>query len=244
MMRYCKEEIFQILTDFYNFQATFDIKVDEEFEFTYQTSLNEWIVVCDLTGPKQLSRYYHGLFHLKRDVQELESMFLNNEKTKIGDLCEYLANHCERAKISSIVLFKQACMSAGIFRALISELNLKGMRTDNIKPSSKIIPFFKKGGGELLEVVSKMAPGTLTNFEYEDNKTTTTGAQITLIGVLFVVLMTIFWKFSWWLLIPVILGIIISKIGGWMKPKRFSVGYNTFRDLVSAIENNLPTELA
>lgn len=238
-MKYTKEDIFQTLIDSYNFQIEFDVAVDKGFEFSFLTSIEEWVDACDLVGPKQLTKYYYELFELSSNYEELESIFLNGKYNNLGDLCQYLADNAIRKEIKPMVLFGRSCKSAAIFKTLKSELVKRGVDADFLKPSSEILPFFSKHGGILLDVVCKIAPGSLTNFEYEDNRATSVGILIILTSFFLMIPISIFWAFHWAFFTPMIVGYLLIIIGRNMKPKRYSVGFNTFRELIYEMESNL-----
>lgn len=241
-MKYSKEDIFQILIDLYNFQTAFDIEVDEGFELSFLTSIEEWVEACDLVGPKKLTKHYYQLFELTSNYAELEYIFLNGKDYNLEDLCQYLADNAIRKEIKPIVLFGRSCKSAAVFKTLKSELVKRGVNADFLKPSSEILPFFSRHGGILLDVVNKIAPGSLTNFEYENNRPTSVGMSIVLISLFLMIPVSIFWTFHWTFFTPIIVGFLLVIIGGNMKPKKYSVGFNTFRELIHEMENNLESK--
>lgn len=238
-MNYSKEEIFQILIDFYNFQVAFDPEVDKEIDFYFNTSINEWISICDLVEPKKLAKYYFELFELKTDYFEFETIFLKGKSKNLGDLCEYLAIHSIKKEINPIILFGKSCKSAAIFKTLKSELLKKGINTNNLKPDTELLPFFRKYGGVLLGIVNKISPGSLTNFEYEENKQTSFGISLILITVFLMIPILYFWSFHWLYFIPIIIGLLLTIIGRNLKPKKYSVGFSTFRELIYDMERKL-----
>lgn len=238
-MKYTKKDIFQMLIDSYNFQAVFDPEVDKEIDVSCNTSIEEWISICDLVRPEKLAKFYYHSFELKSDYSKLEYILLNGDKYNLGDLCQYIADSAIKREINPIVLFGKKCKSAAIFKTLKLELNKRGINTDNLKPSSEILPFFLKYGGVLVDVVSRIAPGSLTNFEYEENRPTSVGTSLIILTLLLMVPTLIFWNFHWIFISPIVLGLILAIVGRNLEPKKCSVGFNSFRELIYEMERKL-----
>jgi len=50
--KYTPEEILQILNDFYNCQSVFDPEVEPCEILTFETTIADWIIICNLLEPK------------------------------------------------------------------------------------------------------------------------------------------------------------------------------------------------
>ncbi|MEO6149262.1 MAG: hypothetical protein ABIN95_02620 [Mucilaginibacter sp.] len=166
--KYSPEEILQLLNDFYNFQSVFDPEVDFEESLTFETTISEWMNICDLVGPKKLAKSYYDLFQLTTTVTDLENI-LSQSDNELKDFCNYLSKYAVKQCISPIMKMGQDCMTASIFKVLTINLQSRGVEIQNIRPSSKIVPLFQKHGIVLLEEVNKLVPGSLSKFEYRDN---------------------------------------------------------------------------
>lgn len=235
-MEYSQEEVFQQFLDFYHFQEVFDIEVDKGEKLVFSTTLEEYSIICDLVSPKKLSKYYYSLFNLQCDYLIFEELFINQKTTTLGELSEFIATNSIRIKIKPIKILGSVCETASIFKTIKSELSERGTDTSNLTPSSKIYPYFN---GSLVEIVNKIAPKTFTNFQFESNSISKLGENIFLISILFTFCYSIVFSFNLWLLLPFALGIITTYIGGKFPPKTFSVGYENFRELTYAIQQNL-----
>ena len=206
MERYTPQDILQILTDFYNCQSAFDPEVDTGHSLSFETAILDWRDICDLMDSKKLARYYYDTFNLTTPIAELETMLSYNQST-LNDFCNYIAANAVRQKVLPIKIMGINCMTAGIFKKLIGNLKQQGICTGGIRPSSEIIPLFNKHGGILLEEVSKLAPGSLTKFEYEENRITKWGLGLILTGIVFLFI-AIVRHFYWFFLLPFPVGII------------------------------------
>jgi hypothetical protein len=234
--RYSPDEILQILIDFYNFQSVFDPEVDPGETLTFETTISEWRGICDLVEPKNLAKHYYDLFQLTTPLADLEAI-VSHSNSDLKVFCDYLSEHAAKQGISPIMIMGQNCMTASIFTTLINRLQIRGIETENIRPSSKFTPLFKKHGSVLLEEVNKLVPGSLSKFEYRENWIVRTGIAINLSSFLSFIVVPMIWHFHWTLFVPLCIGVIITFIGNKFSPAKEVIGgYNTVRDLILGMQ--------
>lgn len=239
-MKYTKEDIFQMLISQYQFAIEFDPVVAKGMDFNYQSSIFDWRDACDLVNPKKLAKIYHKEFKINRPLSELEDILVNENNRTVSDFCEYISKHAERKNIEPIKLFGQNCQTASIFKILKQNLTEKGADTTKLKPSSEINPFFLKYGGLLIDEVNRIAPGTMSEFEYKSNKLSRIGRNIMFIGFFAIIGIWWIWSFNWLLTLPIIIGIVIFQIGDKKQPEKLNLGgFKNFRDLIYEMENKL-----
>ena len=80
-MKYSKDDILQMLISQYHFQTEFDPVVESGMELNYETTILEWIDICDLIKPKKLAKVYNEEFKLNRPISELEQILTDFKKT-------------------------------------------------------------------------------------------------------------------------------------------------------------------
>ena len=240
MKKYNPNEILQILNDFYNYQAVFDPEVDSCQTLTFSTTISEWRMICDLIEPIKLAKCHHDFFSIKTPLADFEQLLLEEDSKTIGDFCNYVAENSEKTEIKPIISLGQKCLTASIYKSLISKLNKRGVDTNDIRPSSKFVPLFDKNGDAFLEEVNKLAPGSLTKFEYRDNKIVRLGWSIIGLSILGLILISLIWQFHWAMILFIGLGIITIAIGRQYKPEKEIIGgYDTIRDLIKGMETIL-----
>ncbi|MBD1394609.1 hypothetical protein [Mucilaginibacter glaciei] len=234
--KYNPDEILQILNDFYHCQAVFDPEVYPGEDLTFQTTIKEWKETCDLVNYKSLAKCYHDTFQLPTCLEELEEI-LSTKTTSLLGFCRYIADYATKQNVSPIVMMGQPCISAAIFKTLISNLKDRGVDIQHISPSSKFPPLFYKHGAIILEEVSKLAPGSLTKFEFEDNRISKAGSVFLLFFLLAIIIVPVFWHFHWLLFVPLFAGITLLTIGSKFSPaKQIIGGYDTVRDLIKGMQ--------
>lgn len=239
-MKYSKEDIFQILISQYQFAIEFDPVVIKGMDFNYESLIFDWRDACDLVNPKKLAKIYHKEFKIDRPLSELEGILINENSRTVSDFCEYISKYAKRQNINPVKLLGQNCQTAAIFRTLKQNLTEKGADTTGLKPSSEINPFFLKYGDLLFGEVSMIAPGTMTEFEFKSHKLSRIGRNIMFTGFFVMIGIWWIWSFNWWLVLPIIIGIVIFQIGDKKQPEKLNVGgFQNFRELIYGIEKKL-----
>jgi hypothetical protein len=239
-MKYSKDDILQMLISQYHFQTEFDPVVIKGIELNYQSTIFDWIDACDLISHSELAKVYHETFNIKQPISELINILKNEDKNTLSEFCEYISQHAERQSIKPIKLLGQNCQTASIFRTLKQNLTKKGTDTTDLKPSTKVNEFFLKSDGILFDEVNRIAPGTMSEFEYKANKVLLTGRTIGFFAVVFAIGFWSIWFFHWLLLLPIAIGIIIYQIGAKKEPEKMSVGgFENFRELIYGMEKQM-----
>ncbi len=239
-MKYSKDDILQMLISQYHFQIEFDPVVVKGMDFNYESPIFDWIDACDLVNPKKLAKIYHKEFKINRPITELENILIDENNRTVSDLCEYISEHAEKQNIEPIRLLGQNCQTASIFRTLKQNLAEKGADTSDLKPSSEINPFFLKYGGMLFDEVNRIAPGTMSEFEFKANKLSRIGRNIMFVGFIAGIGIWSIWSFHWSLFLPIVLGIGIFQIGDKRKPEKMNIsGFKNFRELIYGMENKM-----
>ncbi|MFD0751772.1 hypothetical protein ACFQZS_16590 [Mucilaginibacter calamicampi] len=232
-VNYSPEEILQILRDFYNFQSVFDPEVDAGAQLTFATSIADWISICDLISHKKLAEYYHKLFNLNTPVFDLESI-LKNKSSTLEDFCRYISAYAQRQRITPVVIMSKSCETAAIFKTLMNNLAKRGVDTQNISPGSEIAPLFERKKSYIwLEEVNKLAPGSLTKFNYQENKVMQVAWAMFGLFAFSTVAVSLIRHFHWGLLVIMFISVILFVMGNRIKPAKITIGsYKTVRDLV------------
>ncbi|KZS39512.1 hypothetical protein AWE51_25685 [Aquimarina aggregata] len=241
-MKYSKEDILEIIISSYQFQAEFDPMVGKEMEPNFKTTIFEWRDICDLIEPNKLAQVYYKNFNLKTPISELEQLFTDEDKNTLSDFCEYISKHSEKQNIEPIKLLGQNCQTASIFRTLKQNLKEKGADISELKPSSEINPFFLKYGGLLVDEVNRIAPGTMSEFEFKANKLSRIGRNIMFVGFFTGIGIWWIWSFNWFLLLPIAFGIVMFQIGDKKQPEKINIsGFENFRELIYGMDKKMKT---
>lgn len=233
LSKYTSEEILQILIDFYQFQANFDPEVDKGQKLTFQTTIRDWRRICDLKEPVELAKYYHELFELETNESDLINVLSNGEVNTLKVFCDYLAENATKEEINPTMSMGIKCQEAAIFKTLKNKLEKRGIDTKDLKPSTEFAPFFDKHASELIEVVSKLAPGSLSYYKIKDNIIGVLGALMFLFSIIILIIVLINHMNVWFILISFGISAMLLFVGYKLKPVQYEIGgYRTVRDLI------------
>lgn len=168
--KYSSDDVLQILKDFYNFQSYFDPEVEKNEEITFELTILKWRQICDLNEVKSLAQAYYNLFKIKTDFVRFEALLSREREKTLKDFCDYISDHAIREEIQPVMSLGHVCESAGIFKAVRNKLGLRGIDMKNFRPSAEFSTFFNQKPSETLEVISLMAPGTISSYKNKENR--------------------------------------------------------------------------
>ncbi len=236
--RYTPTEILAIFQANYLQQQELDPEVDPGEELTFDTTVAEWINICDLFEPRQLGEYFNYFFELNISIENWSSILLPGNIRSLKELCDFIALNAIKPLIKPVKLFGSECESAAIFRYLIERFKEKGIEVKDIKTSSLLEPFAKTNLGILIEEVNKVNSSTLPPVVYKSNYLYHFGGIF--FAVVFLLIITSIWfsNLVWVALSSICIGVLCCWIGSKYKPSQASFNeIVTFRDLITKIQN-------
>lgn len=243
---YTTQAVWDIFISDYRLAATFDPEVEPDACLNNQTTIAEWIDICDLIPPKKLAQYYYRNFELTAPYKAFESFLCQSDNTLLA-LCAYIARYATRPAIQTVSLGGKACQTASIFMTLKKQLAKAGADTTNLRPGTKLTTYIDNNGLDVINTVNKIAPNTLTEFIYEKNTWEKAGNYLIIFGALYFAL-TVFicqtfklsplWFYS--ALIPFTIGWLLEKIGTQFPPEAYIIGHcENFRALIYRMQQRL-----
>lgn len=239
-VKYTPKEILQILNDFYLLQSEYIGEAKKDNKLSFETTIKNWRTTCDLLEPDKLAKVDHEYFNLTTDIAELEDILNNENKNTLKEYCEYIAQNAKRETITSRGSLGGKCLEAGILKKINENLKKRGAKINELKPSNNFPLLFKKYPSEIVEVVSKLAPGTIGYYKIKVNTVSKIGGYLFLLAILILIIVLIVDKASWFLAIPFIVSFIVISIGNKMKDALLDIGgYKTVRDLVYGIKQRI-----
>ncbi|NOT52758.1 MAG: hypothetical protein HOP10_15950 [Chitinophagaceae bacterium] len=235
--KYTPEEILAIFQANYLQQQQFDPEIDPGESLELETTIEEWINICDLSEPYELSDYFNYFFDLDFSMETWLYVMQPKNKKTLGELCNFISEEAFKPVIVPIKVFGSDCRNAATFKHLISQFSKKGIDA-KIQPSSSVESFAKKHLGILIEEVNKLNPETLPPVKYRENAWQNLGGYCLLFCVLTAI--ASIWISNLGLIIGGLFGtgILFYWIGSRFEPKQMSFdGLVTFKDLVLKINN-------
>ena len=235
--KYTLEEILAIFQANYLQQQELDPEVDPGEELTFDTTIGEWIDICDLVEPRQLGKHFNDFFESNISIEKWSSVLLPRHSKSLKELCDFIALNTMKPEIKPVRLFGSDCQSAATFRYLIKKFKEKGIEVKDIKPSSLLEPFAKDNLGILIEEVNKVNPLALPQVVYKSNYLYHWGGIFFALAFLLMIISIWISNLIWVWLSLFSIGMLFCWIGSKYKPRQVSFHeITTFRDLITKIQ--------
>jgi len=237
---YTSEEILQIVLDFYHFQSDYCLEIEKEQNLNFQTTIKEWRNICQLLEPNKLASSYYELFNLTSDISELIDLLNNEEENTLQVFCKYIAQNAIKEKVNPIMSFGNEGNETAILKILQDELEKKGIEAKGFRPSTEFAPFFNKHASVLIEIISKLAPGSLTHYEIKQSIIGRLGVLLTLCSFIILIAALMIHKVTWYVFIPFAISAILLFYKNNKKLVQYKIGgYNTVRDLIIGMKDKM-----
>ncbi len=240
------EEIFFIFKEEHRLCSPLDPEADPFFDLQPTSTVAEWLDARDLLPWMELRKIYNEWFGIEVPIEEWRlAAGFSNEKTMQG-VFDLIATYAKIEVIKPVKLLGQACLSAAIFKSIKKGLEIRGINTATLSPSSKIEPVLKKNFNQFVADINKNFTGVMP----EIRKTETILSRLVgfagLVSILSLVL-----AMSWYNLLFVSgVSFMVAVILAFIENKKFNKqegmltipGIVTFRDLVNRIIESKQSE--
>ena len=235
--RYRPDEILAIFQASYLQQQVLDPEVDPGEELTFDTTIAEWIDICDLVEPRKLGKYFNYFFELNISLEIWSSVLLPRNSKSLKEVCDFIAQNAIKPEIKPVRLFGSNCESAATFKYLIQRFKENGIEIKDIKPSTLLEPFAKDNLGILIEEVNKVNPLALPQVVYKSNYLYHWGGIFFALAFLLMIISIWISNLIWVWLSLFSIGMLFCWIGSKYKPRQVSFHeITTFRDLITKIQ--------
>ncbi|NLX59101.1 MAG: hypothetical protein GXY74_08435 [Phycisphaerae bacterium] len=155
------EYILSVLTDSHRQQCEFDPEADREAVLTFETTVDEWRLACDLLAWRQLGRAYDEAWNLGYTDEEWHSVLEPADLRTLRDVCDFIARRATMKEIAAVRILGKDCKPAGAFFAVCSELRKAGADVSGITPSTPLAEYTRKYPGVFLGPISQLSPNKL-----------------------------------------------------------------------------------
>lgn len=160
-------DILAILIEDHRHQTAYDSEADPDAVLTFETRVSDWRRACDLMYWVALGRAMNWQFGTSFSEQQWRSVLKPGRRRTLRDVCDLIATRALLPELNPIRVFGKSCKTAGAFLILRSLLAERGVRVDDIRPSSDTAPILREHFGAFLNSVARLAPGRLPRIEVE-----------------------------------------------------------------------------
>jgi hypothetical protein len=233
------DEIFFIFKEEHRLCSPLDPEADPSFNLQLTSTVNEWREARDLLTWDKLAKVYNEDYRIGIPLETWKSAFEPGDRKTVKDVCELISNYAKIEVIRPIKLLGQTCLSSAIFKSIKKNLELRGVDTSGLSPSSRIEPVVKNNFAEFFGYINKNFTGVIP--EMNEGKTTL-GKLASWFGLMLIVSLFggMFWDTLFiaaaFLLLPTIILEYLSHRQLKTQDERLTIpGILTFRDLVERI---------
>lgn len=153
------EEIFFIFKEEHRLCSPLDPEADPSFDLELTSTVDEWREARDLLPWDKLAKVYNKEFGIEIPLETWRAVFQPGDKKLVKDVCELMSKHVKIEVIKPIKTLGQICLSAAIFKSIKKNLELRGIDTTSLSPSSRIEPVLKENFGAFFGHINKNFPG-------------------------------------------------------------------------------------
>ncbi|WP_185154584.1 Imm51 family immunity protein [Flavilitoribacter nigricans] len=152
--KYTAAEILSIFRIQHRLAAPLDPEADPTAVIRADMSVREWRWAMDLLPWRKLYPYLNAEFRIDLPATEWKAVLEPARWKKLWDVCCLIARHATLEIPGPVKLLGRECLSAGTFRTLKRNLQVKGVDVSRLRPSSKFGLYLARHYAPVLEEVT------------------------------------------------------------------------------------------
>ena len=153
--------VLSVLQDLHRQTSQVDPEVDPYAALSFNTTVAEWRLACDLLPWRELGRTFNGFFDVNCSDDEWRAALEPSRNKTLRDVCEFIAVRCLRPQIRPAFLLGPPCATAGAFLTIRSLLRENGADVSGITPSAELSPYSRRYWRVFVEKMARLTPGAL-----------------------------------------------------------------------------------
>ncbi|MBI2928288.1 MAG: hypothetical protein HYY24_21675 [Verrucomicrobia bacterium] len=161
------EQILAIVQDWQRLE--WGSALDTSQIFSFDTTVKTWRDDCELQGWKQLGEALNKFFGTTFSNGDWRGVMKPEKQRTLRDVCALIATRATLPNVRELNVFGRPCRSASSFFALRSCLQVAGVETARLRPSTKLDEYLRRHGQTVVEMVTKLAPGKLPRMKTKSN---------------------------------------------------------------------------
>jgi hypothetical protein len=160
MDKYTELELLKIVMADFRLRSEVDPIVNGEDAINHDTTIDEWIEICDLLPIKHQRNVYNEWFETSISKEEWHQRLNPGHIKKVKDLCKLVSEEATRKHINAIRLFGSNCKEAAIFKSI-------KYKNKKVTPSTPFSDPIMDDNWDLFLACQLLKPGFKMNFEVE-----------------------------------------------------------------------------
>lgn len=232
-----------LIRDSHRQQCQYDPEADPSVELTFDSTVAEWRLACDLVSWRELADASNAWWGFECSREEWRAALEPATERTLRDVCELLARHAKIPRPRPAMLLGSPCVSGGTFLTIRALLGEAGADAREIAPSTPLDYYARRYLHVFLGPISWLAPDALPPVKILDHPISKTALWGTLAGL---ILMPVGACTSLHAL--TIIGVSAFAVSyamtwiaaRWLGPSRVEFGnLKTFRDLATSVARHV-----
>ena len=154
-------DILALLQDEHRHQSAYDPGADPDAELTFDSSIEDWRIACDLVEWQQLAVALNLQWKLTIPLSKWKELLTPPKERKLQGVCQVLSTSSRPKEVAIPVIFGRPCPTAGVFFAVRELLERDGADVSRLSPASLISEYSIEHSRVFEQDISQLAPNTL-----------------------------------------------------------------------------------
>jgi hypothetical protein len=155
------DEVLAILVDQHRHQSQVDPEAEPDAILTFDSSIADWRLACDLVGWRGLGRALNDEWGMSLSLAEWRDVLEPPDRKTLRTLCHTISHAAAIESLPTRGFFGCGSPDSRAFRAVREVLIRLGVPRDEIRSSTPIMPLLSKYGWRFLSPCLRIAPGAL-----------------------------------------------------------------------------------
>ena len=156
-----KQDVLDTIRDYYRFAEQLDLEAEFDVDLTFETTVKDWRIACDLPPGDDLWIALNGWFEVFISPLDWIPILEPSATATLGGVCELLASRAKMPDIKPFSLCGTECLSAGAFLTIRTALAREGVPVEGVRPSTPIEPLARSNLYAFSKALGRIAPDAL-----------------------------------------------------------------------------------
>src|SRR5579859_3193668 len=136
--------VLAVLRDQHRQQCHYDCVADPDAILTFETTVADWVLACDLVGWRELGRALNQEWGIDYPDATWHTVLKPAKERRLRDVCTLIAERARRPRIRPTQFLGRPCTAAGVFLTVRSILAEAGATADQIAPSTPLAEYTRR----------------------------------------------------------------------------------------------------
>ncbi len=155
------EYVLAVFRDEHRQDCSIEYDAEPQLELTFETTIAEWRLWCDLGEWRQLGRALDAEWKLGLPEAAWRDVLEPARSRTLRDVCSFIAQRAFMPSIEPVNILSSKCLTAGAFLAIRSTLQESGVNVDTVAPSTPLGPYARRHPGVFIGPIARLAPSAL-----------------------------------------------------------------------------------